>query len=93
MDGIFDSDVDGLAYTTATQSIIVNAQVRFTRALRNRFLFIGDIEFSALEGQTDDFAFRCYLNTIDDVCVCDMAHLSQASDEDCMPRKAITVIA
>jgi hypothetical protein len=96
LQGIFvDSAVDGLTYTTATQTGKTNVQGEFSYIAGEDVTFsIGDIQFPTVEGQAlisplDVFS----VTTTDDVRVSNMARLLQTLDEDGMPGNGITITA
>ena len=96
LQGVFvDSAVDGLAYTTATQSGMTNVQGEFSYISGEEVVFsIGDIQFPAVEGQEMVSPLDVFLvTTTDDVRVSNMARLLQTLDEDGMPGNGISITA
>jgi hypothetical protein len=96
LQGIFvDSAVDGLTYTTATQSGTTNVQGQFSYIPGEEVVFsIGDILFPAVAGQEMISPLDVFdVTTTDDVRVSNMARLLQTLDEDGMPGNGITITA
>lgn len=85
LQGIFvDSAVEGLAYTTTTQTGKTNAQGQFSYIAGEEVVFsIGDIQFPPVEAQEMISPLDVFsVTTTGDVRVSNMARLLQTLDED-----------
>lgn len=96
LQGIFiDSAVEGLAYATATQSGMTDAEGQFSYVAGEEVVFaIGDMQFPAVEGQEMISPLDVFsVTSTDDLRVSNMARLLQTLDEDGMPGNGITITA
>jgi len=96
LQGIFvDSAVEGLTYTTATQTGMTNLQGEFSYIAGEQVVFsIGDIQFPAVEGQEMISPLDVFeVATTDDLRVSNMARLLQTLDEDGIPGNGISITA
>jgi hypothetical protein len=96
LQGVFiDSAVQGLAYSTSTQSGVTDEQGRFSYLEGEEVTFsIGDIQFPAVIGQDVISPLDVFATTmVDDLRVSNMARLLQTLDEDGSAGNGITITA